>query len=108
MRPAQMPFRIALIVSDAGTGGFQQGLANFMQKLLGTGRVQPDLGRSRSRRSSRNIERRRACSRRPLRVGSRGRARGAQLMESHSGGDETRRSATAASCHRGQASAAKR
>jgi hypothetical protein len=35
MEPAQMPFRIAAIVSDAGTGGFQQGLANFMQKLLG-------------------------------------------------------------------------
>src|SRR4029450_11575921 len=32
---AQMPFRVAVIVSDAGIGGFQQGLANFMQKLLG-------------------------------------------------------------------------
>jgi len=35
MQPAQMPFRVAVIVSDAGIGGFQQGLANFMQKLLG-------------------------------------------------------------------------
>ena len=35
MQPGQMPFRIAVIVSDAGTGGFQQGIANFMQKLLG-------------------------------------------------------------------------
>ena len=35
MQPGQMPFRIAVIVSDGGTGGFQQGVANFMQKLLG-------------------------------------------------------------------------
>ena len=33
--PAQMPLRIAVLVSDAGTGGFQQGLGEFMQKLLG-------------------------------------------------------------------------
>jgi hypothetical protein len=33
--PAQTPMRVSVIVSDAGTGGFQQGLANFMQKLLG-------------------------------------------------------------------------
>jgi hypothetical protein len=33
--PAQAPMRIALLVSDAGTGGFQGGLANFIQKLLG-------------------------------------------------------------------------
>src|SRR5690349_12942941 len=35
MEPARMPFRIAVVVSDAGIGGFQQALANFMQKLLG-------------------------------------------------------------------------
>ena len=34
-RQAVVPLRIAIIVSDGGTGGFQQGLANFMQKLLG-------------------------------------------------------------------------
>ena len=34
-RQAVVPLRIAIIVSDAGTGGFQQGLANFMQTLLG-------------------------------------------------------------------------
>jgi hypothetical protein len=33
--PAQIPLRVAVIVSDAGTGGFQASLANFMQKLLG-------------------------------------------------------------------------
>src|SRR5829696_6806877 len=33
--PAQVPMRVAVIVSDAGTGGFQQGLANLMQKMLG-------------------------------------------------------------------------
>ena len=31
---AQAPMRIALLVSDAGTGGFQGGMANFIQKLL--------------------------------------------------------------------------
>ena len=35
VRPAEAPMRIALIVSDAGTGGFQLGLATFMQRLLG-------------------------------------------------------------------------
>ena len=34
MQPGQMPFRIAVIVSDAGTGEFQQGLANFMRSSL--------------------------------------------------------------------------
>jgi hypothetical protein len=33
--PAQMPLRIAVLVADAGTGGFQQAVATFMQKLLG-------------------------------------------------------------------------
>jgi hypothetical protein len=33
--PAQMPLRIAVLVSDAGVGGFQQALGQFMQKLLG-------------------------------------------------------------------------
>ena len=48
--PAQTPLRIAILVSDAGTGGFQQGLGNFMQKLLGHAEfslisviVQPDV-----------------------------------------------------------------
>ena len=31
--PAAVPLRIAVIVSDAGTGGFQQGIASFVQRL---------------------------------------------------------------------------
>src|SRR5687768_282779 len=33
--PAQAPLRIALLIADAGTGGFQQGVSSFMHKLLG-------------------------------------------------------------------------
>jgi hypothetical protein len=33
--PAQPAMRVALIVSDAGTGGFQASIASFIQKLLG-------------------------------------------------------------------------
>jgi hypothetical protein len=83
MQPAQMPFRIAVIVSDAGIGGFQQGLANFMQKLLGQAEfglisvvTQPELV---SDYSSEGAILREAVRR----VGPRGRSRGAgaQLME---------------------------
>jgi hypothetical protein len=35
MQPGQMPFRVAVLVSDGGIGGFQQAVAHFMQKLLG-------------------------------------------------------------------------
>jgi hypothetical protein len=35
VRPAQAPLRIALLVSDQGNGGFQGGIAAFLQKLLG-------------------------------------------------------------------------
>jgi len=80
---AQMPFRIAVIVSDAGIGGFQQSLANFMQKLLGRAEfglisviTQPEVV---SDYSSEGAVLREAVRR----VGPRGRARGAgaQLME---------------------------
>jgi hypothetical protein len=37
--PAQAPMRIALVVSDAGTGGFQAGLASFIQKLSGRAEI---------------------------------------------------------------------
>ena len=83
MQPGQMPFRIAVIVSDAGTGGFQQGLANFMQKLLGQAEfslisviTQPEVV---SDYSSEGAVLKEAVRR----VGPRGRARGAgaQLME---------------------------
>ena len=83
MQPGQMPFRIAVIVSDAGTGGFQQGLANFMQKLLG--QAEFSLSRSSAQPevvsdySSEGAVLKEAVRR----VGPRGRARGvgAQLME---------------------------
>jgi hypothetical protein len=83
LQPAQMPFRIAVIVSDAGIGGFQQGLANFMQKLLGKAELgvisvitQPEVV---SDYSSEGAVLREAVRR----VGPRGRSRGAgaQLME---------------------------
>ena len=83
MQPAQMPFRIAVVVSDAGIGGFQQALANFMQRLLGQAEfglisviAQPEVV---SDYSSEGAVLRDAVRR----VGPRGRARGAgaQLME---------------------------
>jgi hypothetical protein len=83
MEPAQMPFRVAVIVSDAGIGGFQQGIANFMQKLLGKAEfglisviTQPEVVAEYSSEG--------AVLREGLRrVGPRGRSRGAgaQLME---------------------------
>ena len=83
MQPGQMPFRIAVIVSDGGTGGFQQGIANFMQKLLGQAEfalisvvTQPE---ALSDYASEGAILKEAVRR----VGPRGRARGAgpQLME---------------------------
>src|SRR5215510_13921055 len=83
MEAAQMPFRVAVIVSDAGVGGFQQALANFMQKLLGKAEfglisviTQPEVV---SEYSSEGAVLREAVRR----VGPRGRSRGAgaQLME---------------------------
>jgi len=35
VQPAQAALRVAMIVSDAGTGGFQGSIASFIQKLLG-------------------------------------------------------------------------
>ena len=83
MQAGQMPFRIAVIVSDGGTGGFQQGIANFMQKLLGQAEIglisvvtQPEVV---SEYSSEGAILRDAVRR----VGPRGRSRGAgaQVME---------------------------
>ena len=79
--PAQMPLRIAVLVSDAGTGGFQQGLGNFMQKLLGHAEfslisviVQPEVVVDYASEG--------ALLRDGLRrLGPRGRQGGAQLME---------------------------
>src|SRR6185503_17162444 len=35
VQPATVPFRVALVVADGGTGAFQRGLGLFMQRLLG-------------------------------------------------------------------------
>ena len=37
--PAQAAMRVAMIVSDAGTGGFQASIASFIQKLLGKAEI---------------------------------------------------------------------
>jgi VWFA-related protein len=80
-RRAVVPLRIAIIVSDAGTGGFQQGLANFMQKLLGHAEfalisviVQPETVVDYTGEAG-------VLSAGLRRLGPRGRQRGAQLME---------------------------
>ena len=80
-RQAVVPLRIAIIVSDAGTGGFQQGLANFMQKLLGHAEfalisviVQPETVVDYTGEGG-------VLSAGLRRLGTRGRQRGAQLME---------------------------
>ena len=81
VRPAQAPFRIAVIVSDAGTGGFQLGLATFMQKLLGRAEfslisliVQPETIVDYSSEAG-------VLKAGLMRLGPRGRQRGAQLIE---------------------------
>jgi VWFA-related protein len=80
-RPATAPLRIALLVADAGTGAFQLGLANFMNKLLGHAEfalisviVQPEKVVDYSTDAG-------ALSAGLRRLGARGRQRGAQLME---------------------------
>jgi hypothetical protein len=78
---ARAPMRIALVVSDAGTGGFQGGLATFIQKLSGHAEfalvslvVQPEIVVDYSSDSS--------VLRAGLRrLGPRGLQRGAQLLE---------------------------
>ena len=79
--PAKAPLRIAVVVADAGTGGFQQALGNFMQKLLGHAEfslisviVQPEVVVDYASEG--------AVLRDGLRrLGPRGRQAGAQLME---------------------------
>jgi VWFA-related protein len=96
-QPAQAPLRIALIVSDAGTGAFQQSIATFMQKLLGHAEfalvsviTQPEMIVDYSSLGA-------VLSAGVRRVGPRGRQRGAQLMEAildatkHVRGDSGRR-----------------
>jgi hypothetical protein len=79
--PAQTPMRIALVVSDAGSGGFQGGLATFIQKLSDRAEialvsvvVQPEIIVDYSSDSS-------ALRAGLRRLGPRGLQRGAQLLE---------------------------
>lgn len=79
--PARRPMRIALIVSDAGTGGFQGGLANFVQKLSGHAELalvssvlQPEIVVDYTSDSS-------VLGAGLRRLGPRGLQRGAQLLE---------------------------
>ena len=78
---AKIPLRIALLVADQGTGAFQRGLAQFMQKLLGHAEfaltsviVQPEKLVDFSHEG-------RDLSAGLSRLGPRGRQTGAQLME---------------------------
>jgi hypothetical protein len=79
--PAAAPLRIAVIVSDAGTGGFQQGIASFVQRLtdraeLGLVSVLPQPEVVTNFTSDAAVLR--AGVRR---LGARGRQDGAQVME---------------------------
>ena len=81
VEPAQAPLRVAVIVADGGTGGFQQGLAHFMQRLLGHAEialisliVQPELVTDYASEGA-------VLKSGLQRLGPRGRQRGAQLME---------------------------
>jgi hypothetical protein len=85
VRPAVVPLRIAILVSDAGTGAFQQGLAYFMQKLLGHAEfslvsviVQPETVVDYTGEGG-------VLSAGLRRLGTRGTQRGAQLMEAIQG-----------------------
>jgi hypothetical protein len=78
---AQAALRVALLVADAGTGGFQAGIGAFVQKLMGRAEfslvsvvVQPEVFVDYTGEAS-------AVAAGLRRIGSRGRDRGAQLME---------------------------
>ena len=79
--PATTPLRITVIVSDAGTGGFQQGIAAFMERLIDRAEfglvsvlTQPEVVM--------NLSNDRAVLRSGVRrLGARGRQDGAQVME---------------------------
>jgi hypothetical protein len=79
--PAATPMRIALLVADAGTGGFQGGIASLMQKLSGRAEfalisvlVQPEIIVDYSSDNA-------ALKAGLRRLGARGLERGAQLLE---------------------------
>lgn len=79
--PAAAPMRIAVIVSDAGTGGFQQGIASFVQRLTDRAEVglvsvlpQPQVVTNFTNDAA-------ALREGVRRLGARGRQDGAQVME---------------------------
>ena len=79
--PAAAPLRIAVIVSDAGTGGFQQGIASFVHQLTDRAEVglvsvlpQPQVVTNFTSDAA-------ALREGVRRLGARGRQDGAQLME---------------------------
>jgi hypothetical protein len=95
VEPAKAPMRIALLVSDAGTGGFQGGIASFIQRLSGRAEIalvsvllQPEIVVDYSSDSS--------VLRAGLRrIGARGLQRGAQLLETiHGATKHVRREGT--------------
>lgn len=81
VEPSTTPLRITVIVSDAGTGGFQQGIAAFMERLIDRAEfglvsvlTQPEVVM--------NFSNDRAVLRSGVRrLGARGRQDGAQVME---------------------------
>jgi VWFA-related protein len=80
-QPATVPFRIAILDSDGGTGAFQRGLGMFMQRLLGNAEfsltsviVQPERIVDYTPDGA-------ALSEGLSRMGPRGRQIGAQLIE---------------------------
>jgi hypothetical protein len=81
VEPATTPLRITVIVSDAGTGGFQQGIAAFMERLIERAEfglvsvlTQPEVVM--------NFSNNPAVLRSGVRrLGARGRQDGAQVME---------------------------
>ena len=92
---AEMPMRIALLVSDAGTGGFQAGLSTFIEKLSGRAEfalisvlVQPQIVVDYTSERS-------ALQAGVRRLGPRGLERGAQLLETiRHAAQQVRREAT--------------
>jgi hypothetical protein len=81
LAPAETPMRIAVLVADAGTGGFQGGIASFIQTLSGRAEfalisvvLQPEIVVD---YSSDSVMLRTGLGR----LGSRGLQRGAQLLE---------------------------
>ena len=81
VEPAATPLRIAVLVSDAGTGGFQQGIASFVQRVRDRAEVglvsvltQPEVVTNFSSDAA-------VLAAGVRRLGQRGRQDGAQVME---------------------------